>query len=53
MVYRTEDAAVKRIEVLKGIGVWPGYYRVTGGWALTYDPPLSSSRSAHEGEVLA
>lgn len=51
MLYRTEDAAIRRIEQLKLVGVWPGYFRMPGGWALTYDPPNISSRSDYEGSV--
>jgi len=51
-VYRTEAAAVARIESLKGHGIWPGYYKVPGGWALTYDPPPFGSRSEYEGAIL-
>lgn len=39
MVYRTEDAAIRRIGALIAHGIWPGYYRARGGWVLTYDPP--------------
>ena len=52
MIYRSEAAAVARIEALKAVGVWPGYYRVPGGFRLTYDPEGPLSRSGQEGEVL-
>ena len=52
MIYRTEADAVRRIESLRRFGIWPGYYRVQGGWALTYDPPSFTSRSEYEGRIL-
>ena len=39
IIYRSWDAALHRIEVLKKVGIWPAYYPVPGGWALSYDPP--------------
>ena len=41
IVYRSWEAAMNRIEALKTVGVWPAYYPVLGGWALSYDPPGS------------
>ncbi len=52
MVYRTEGEAVRRIESLRRFGIWPGYYRVQGGFRLTYDPPSFTSRAGYEGSIL-
>ena len=41
MVYRSEESAVTRIDQLRRLGIWPGYYKVLGGWRLSYDPPAS------------
>lgn len=41
MVYVSEESAVRRIAQLRRLGMWPGYYRVRGGWRLSYDPPQS------------
>ncbi len=53
MIYRTEADAVRRIESLRRFGIWPGYYRVQGGWALTYDLAPFTSRAGYEGSVLS
>ena len=41
MVYGTLASALARIEGLKKVGIWPGYFPVRGGWSLSYDPPGS------------
>lgn len=39
--YPTEEAALKRVEVLKTHGIWPGYVRLPDGrWQLLYDPEV-------------
>jgi hypothetical protein len=39
-VYRTQDLALRRVEALQAVGIWPGILRCPGGWRLTYDPPV-------------
>jgi len=36
-VYPTLAAALARIEALKEVGIWPGYYQVPGGFQLSHD----------------
>ena len=37
-VYRTEEAAARRVRSLRNAGHWPGIVRCAGGWRLTHDP---------------
>ena len=48
-VYGSLASALARIAALKKAGIWPAYYRVPGGWSLSYDPPVAAAELDSHG----
>jgi hypothetical protein len=46
--YSSYEAALRRVEVLKASGIWPGIVGPleNGGWRLTFNPDLHEDRGA-------
>lgn len=47
MIYNDENDAIRRVEQLRRVGIWPGYFRCGLGWRLTFDPAGAMDLDSH------